>query len=161
MDYTQWYVYLMVYMKQALPGYSSLYLLFPISAAVKNEAMSQQQTAFISFDRVLEAPARPRAVEPEVEGVLDGILAAVGLFVLAPLLVLIALVIRLDSNGPALYRDPHGAEWQEVPDLQVPHHDRAGDGAVVQQATQGDPRVTRIGRILRKPAWMSCRSSSM
>ena len=24
------------------------------------------------------------------------------------------------------------------------------DGAVVQQATQGDPRVTRIGRILRK-----------
>jgi exopolysaccharide biosynthesis polyprenyl glycosylphosphotransferase len=113
--------------------------------------MSQQQTAFISFDQVLGAPARPRAVELEVEGVLDGILAAVGLFVLAPLLVLIALVIRLDSNGPALFTQTRtGLNGKKFRIYKFRTMTVQEDGAVVQQATQGDPRVTRIGRILRK-----------
>jgi putative colanic acid biosynthesis UDP-glucose lipid carrier transferase len=71
--------------------------------------------------------------------------------VLAPLLVLIALVIRLDSNGPALFTETrtelNGKKFRIYKFRTMTVQE---DGAVVQQATQGDPRVTRIGRILRK-----------
>ena len=39
-----------------------------------------------------------------VKEVVDRVLAAVGLLLLAPVLVLVALVVRLDSPGAALFR---------------------------------------------------------
>jgi exopolysaccharide biosynthesis polyprenyl glycosylphosphotransferase len=98
-----------------------------------------------------KALARPQRPELEAKSVLDGILAALGLFVLAPLLALIALVIRLDSNGPALFTQTRtGLNGKKFRIYKFRTMTVQEDGAVIQQATQGDPRVTRIGRILRK-----------
>ena len=77
--------------------------------------------------------------------------AAFALLTLAPLLAVIALLIRLDSQGPALFRQTrtglHGRQFRiyKFRTMRVQE-----DGAAVRQAIKGDPRVTRIGTFLRK-----------
>lgn len=77
---------------------------------------------------------------------------AVGLVASAPLMALIALAVRLDSKGPALYRQTrvgHGGRLFEVLKFRSMRMDaEAQNGA--QWAEENDPRVTRVGKALRK-----------
>ncbi len=89
-------------------------------------------------------------ITPEAKRLSDPILAGLGLLALAPLLVLVALAIAMDSPGPVLFRQTrtglHGRKFQilKFRSMRVQEN-----GPVVQQATWGDRRVTRVGRILR------------
>jgi lipopolysaccharide/colanic/teichoic acid biosynthesis glycosyltransferase len=83
---------------------------------------------------------------------LDLILAALALALLSPLLALAAVLIRLESRGPVLYRQRRvgrGGEPFELWKLRtmVPGAESMGAGIYV---VQGDPRITRIGRRLRR-----------
>jgi lipopolysaccharide/colanic/teichoic acid biosynthesis glycosyltransferase len=83
---------------------------------------------------------------------LDVLVAALGLIVSAPLLALAAVAIRLDGNGPILYRQRrvglYGREFELLKlRTMVPGSDPVGVGTVV---TRDDPRVTRSGRVLRR-----------
>lgn len=75
------------------------------------------------------------------------------LVLLAPLMLLTALAIRLESRGPALYRqERYGFDNRPIRVLKfrtmfVERCDPP-DGAVTP-ARRGDPRVTGLGRILR------------
>lgn len=76
--------------------------------------------------------------------------AAVGLILLAPALLAIALWIRIDSPGPALFRQRrvgrHGRHFDIYKFRTMA--DRPDDG---RQLTVGqDPRITRAGRFLRR-----------
>ena len=75
----------------------------------------------------------------------------VGLFA-APIALVTALAIRLESEGPILYRQERvglGGERFEVIKFRSMKHDAEKDcGAIWAQ--KGDPRVTRLGRIIRK-----------
>ena len=68
-----------------------------------------------------------------------------------PLLLLTALAVRLDSPGPVLYRQKriglHGKEFS-VYKIRSMRPDAESRGAV--WADKEDPRVTRVGRFLRK-----------
>jgi lipopolysaccharide/colanic/teichoic acid biosynthesis glycosyltransferase len=81
----------------------------------------------------------------------DVILSGAGLVVLSPLLLLIALMIRLTSPGPALYRaarigkDAIPFQLYKFRSMVV-DADRIGPAITVGQ----DPRVTPIGRMLRR-----------
>jgi lipopolysaccharide/colanic/teichoic acid biosynthesis glycosyltransferase len=83
---------------------------------------------------------------------LDLLIAGLGLVVTAPLLLLAAIVIRLDSRGPVLYRARRvgrdGVEF-ELLKLRTMHtgNDPVGVGTPVHA---GDPRVTRVGGFLRR-----------
>ena len=70
----------------------------------------------------------------------------------APLLPLIALAIKLDSPGPALFRQLRVGEGEklfQVAKFRTMRQDaEAATGAVWAQ--KNDPRVTRLGRFLRK-----------
>ena len=85
----------------------------------------------------------------------DRILASMILIMVAPVMAAIALLVKLDSPGPVFYRqNRHGFSKQPVGMLKfrsmyVDMCD-AADARSVRQATNGDPRVTRIGRILRR-----------
>jgi lipopolysaccharide/colanic/teichoic acid biosynthesis glycosyltransferase len=75
--------------------------------------------------------------------------AALALLLLAPLLVLLALWIKLDSKGPVLYRQ------ERVGRHGVPFHIHKfrtmKAGAAGLPLTVGeDPRITRAGRFLRR-----------
>ena len=81
----------------------------------------------------------------------DIVLGSVGLALLAPLLLLIALLVRLDSPGPALFRQRrHGFNQEEIVvwKFRTMRHE-AADATASRQVTADDDRVTRIGRFLR------------
>lgn len=84
--------------------------------------------------------------------VVEAVLAAAALAVLAPVLAVLALVVRLDSGGPALFRQwrvgRDGVPFQIVK-LRTMSDERLRAGAPLV-TTAGDPRVTRVGRWLRR-----------
>jgi len=99
----------------------------------------------------LEASARtPYATR--VKRVLDIVLAAAGLLVLSPLILLLALLVRLTSKGPAFYRQErvgrHGRRFTFTKLRTMVENAEAQTGPV--WAAADDPRVTPIGRVLRR-----------
>ena len=83
---------------------------------------------------------------------LDIAVAAVVLAITSPLLAIAALAIRLESPGPVLYRQRRvgrGGEPFELWKLRtmVPKAETMGAGVYV---LEGDPRITRVGRLLRR-----------
>ncbi len=82
----------------------------------------------------------------------DVVLAGLALLLLAPFMLLIALAIKLDSRGPVLFRQRrYGYNQQliEVYKFRSMFHDQR-DMDAQTQTRAGDPRVTRVGRIIRK-----------
>ncbi|NWG72387.1 MAG: exopolysaccharide biosynthesis polyprenyl glycosylphosphotransferase [Parvularculaceae bacterium] len=81
------------------------------------------------------------------------ILAATALLVfLAPLILLVALAIKLDSPGPVLYRQQRigrGGRPFEILKFRSMTVDAEKDG-VAAWAAKDDRRVTRVGRFIRK-----------
>ena len=87
-----------------------------------------------------------------VKAVEDRVLAALILLLLSPLMLLIALAVKLSSPGPVLYRQKrHGLGGQEIEvwKFRSMHLHRESDGKVTQ-ASADDARVTRVGRLLRR-----------
>ncbi len=81
---------------------------------------------------------------------MDVTVAGLGLLALAPLFLLLALMIRLDSSGPVLFcQTRKGLNGRAFRIYKFRTMRVLEDGAVVRQATRGDARVTRVGRILR------------
>ena len=82
----------------------------------------------------------------------DYVLAIGALAVAAVPMALIALAVRMDSPGPALFRQKRtGFNNRDfyVLKFRTMYHD-AADHTVKQQVKAGDPRVTRVGAILRR-----------
>ncbi len=103
--------------------------------------------------RVLKVQARPlNDAQRMQKAVLDLSGAAILLVVLAPFLLLIATAIIIDSRGPVLFRQPrlglNNRLFTMFKFRTMYHHqaDLHGD----MQATRDDPRVTRVGRFLRR-----------
>jgi exopolysaccharide biosynthesis polyprenyl glycosylphosphotransferase len=82
----------------------------------------------------------------------DFLLAAVLLLVLSPLLILVALVIRLSSKGPVIYVQEriglHSRPFRVFKFRSMV--DGAEDSSGPVWAAERDPRVTPIGRWLRR-----------
>ena len=80
----------------------------------------------------------------------DLLVSALALLVLAPLLLAIALAIRLDSRGPALFRQQrvgrHGVPFR-IHKFRTMGVDAAERGPAL--TVGADPRITRVGRLLR------------
>lgn len=83
-----------------------------------------------------------------VKRCIDLVGASVGLAVMSPLMLGIASVVRLESKGPALFRQPRlGRDGQVFEVLKFRTMAvGVGDGAV----GVGDPRLTRLGGPLRR-----------
>lgn len=136
--------------------------------------------AFVPFETVREPDATattkipinvvPRPRSERLNRLVNIVIAGAALFILSPLLLLIALVVKLTSRGPVLYAQPRvgiDRRWNSATAL---HDHRLRDlggeifkiykfrsmrldaennsGAV--WATKDDPRVTPVGRVLRK-----------
>jgi lipopolysaccharide/colanic/teichoic acid biosynthesis glycosyltransferase len=94
---------------------------------------------------------------------IDVVAAAVGLVLLAPLLAALAVVVKLDSRGPVLFAQTRvglggrpfrmwklrtmrdGADSEKAT---LAHLNRSGDARLFK--IPGDPRVTRVGRAVRR-----------
>jgi Undecaprenyl-phosphate glucose phosphotransferase len=82
----------------------------------------------------------------------DKLLGISLLIMLSPLMVLIAILIKLDSRGPIIFvqkRFGFNNEIIRVFKFRTMRSDRS-DPSGAQRTTRDDPRVTRLGRILRR-----------
>jgi lipopolysaccharide/colanic/teichoic acid biosynthesis glycosyltransferase len=105
---------------------------------------------------------RPAASYPVVKAAFDATAAAAGLVVLSPLLLAIAALVKLESKGPVLYRDRREGKGGHVFECLKFRTMCAGADALQRELSANnqvdgpqfkmasDPRVTRLGRILRK-----------
>lgn len=80
-------------------------------------------------------------------------LAALAILVASPVLALVALLVRLDSRGAILYRQTRVGERGRLFDLlkfRTMRADAEKGSGPVWASKLGDPRITRVGRVLRK-----------
>jgi putative colanic acid biosynthesis UDP-glucose lipid carrier transferase len=83
--------------------------------------------------------------------VIDVTLASLALAVLAPLLILVALAISVDSPGPVLFRQTRtGLNGRTFQIYKFRSMRVLEDGPEIRQACRGDARVTAVGHILRR-----------
>jgi putative colanic acid biosynthesis UDP-glucose lipid carrier transferase len=82
---------------------------------------------------------------------IDRLSAGAALLVLSPVLLSIALAIRLESKGPVIFRQPrHGKNNSIFYIWKFRTMTVTETGADVRQATIGDERITRLGCFLRR-----------
>ncbi len=82
----------------------------------------------------------------------DRVLGGIALVLAAPLLLIVAIAVRLDSPGPILFRQPREGFNNRpfhVYKFRSMYHGHA-QVENIAQAQRGDPRVTRVGRVLRR-----------
>lgn len=92
-----------------------------------------------------------RAPQLFAKRAIDVVLAAAGLALLAPVLAVIAALVRLDSPGPALFLQRRGgASGEPFKIYKFRTMTVMEDGLDLVQAQVDDRRVTRIGRVLRR-----------
>ena len=82
----------------------------------------------------------------------DVAIAATTLLVLAPLLLVVAIAIRLDSPGPVFFRQKrYGLDGREILVLKFRSMSVTEDGKqVFTAASRADARITRIGALIRR-----------
>jgi Undecaprenyl-phosphate glucose phosphotransferase len=90
-------------------------------------------------------------VEIGAKRVVDVVAATTILALTLPLLALIALLIRLESPGSVFFlQRRYGFNQRAFRIFKFRTMTTTDDGDVVRQATRNDPRITRIGRVLRR-----------
>jgi Undecaprenyl-phosphate glucose phosphotransferase len=102
------------------------------------------ETKIVNVSEVSLAPAAD-----QFKRVFDVCLATIALVALCIPMAVIALLVKLESPGPALFRQKrYGVDGQEIEIFKfrsmVVHSDNR-----VEQATRNDARVTRVGKVLR------------
>jgi Undecaprenyl-phosphate glucose phosphotransferase len=82
----------------------------------------------------------------------DHVVGAIILLLVSPVMALVALAVRLDSPGPVLFRQKRfgfNNERIDVFKFRSLYHHQA-DPLASKVVTKNDPRVTRVGRFIRK-----------
>src|SRR5262245_2284970 len=107
--------------------------------------------------RAVHAPAghqyriARKALGGTAKRLFDATAAAAALILLTPFFLLIALFVRLETRGPALYRQQRtGFRGRTFTILKFRTMRVMEASARVQQAQRDDGRVTRVGRVLRR-----------
>jgi putative colanic acid biosysnthesis UDP-glucose lipid carrier transferase len=86
-----------------------------------------------------------------VKRVSDIVLATAILILISPLLLAIAIGVKLSSPGPALFRQRrNGLDGSEITVYKFRSMRTMDNGPVVAQATKDDPRITPFGAFLRR-----------
>lgn len=89
--------------------------------------------------------------DPIFKRPLDVILAAIGLLVTAPLWGAVALAIWLDDGPPVFFRQPRIGRGEKTVRI-LKFRSMVRNPRMEVQAVQNDPRITRVGRVLRRMA---------
>ena len=116
---------------------------------------------------VVPSAARGSALDLAFKRVIDIVLATVGAAVLTPLWLVVALLIRISDHGPAFFKQTrvgkNGQPFtmykfrtmrvdaeQVKASLEAANRADLGAGNSVMFKMRDDPRITRVGRVLRK-----------
>jgi Undecaprenyl-phosphate glucose phosphotransferase len=108
-------------------------------------------TTDIGLARAVDLKRAPlKAWERGLKSAVDFVIAAFALLLFAPLLLGVAVLIKLDSPGPVLFWQTRiGFNGQRFRIVKFRTMRTLEDGDIVRQAARNDDRVTRVGRWLR------------
>ncbi len=86
-----------------------------------------------------------------VKALEDYVLASVCLMLFLPAMAVIAVLIKLDSKGPILFRQRrHGSNHKIIGVFKFRTMTVLEDGDQIKQATKNDKQITRVGKFLRR-----------
>ena len=114
---------------------------------------AEQETAEVAGLKLLSLAHRPiREPQRLVKSAIDFAVATSAILLLSPLLLAIAAAIKLDSDGPILFRQRrHGLGDRLFDVLKFrTMYCNLGDPHGANQTKRDDPRVTRVGALLRR-----------
>jgi Undecaprenyl-phosphate glucose phosphotransferase len=129
--------------------------LLPISAKLLPDAQVRTLTNYASSagQRVLsiEIQRAPFSItERIVKRAMDAALALLAIVIFLPVMIVSAAAIKLEGPGPVIFRQSRkGFNGQKFVMLKFRTMTVQENGEVVTQAARYDPRVTRIGKLLR------------
>lgn len=89
-------------------------------------------------------------VESPLRRCFDCLFASVALLVTAPLMVLVALLVYVDSPGPILFRQGRTGRYRELFTLYKFRSMRVAANTGPSLTVDGDTRITRVGALLRR-----------
>lgn len=98
----------------------------------------------------IDAPAG-KAKTPQGTRIFDLLISITGLILFSPLMLLIALLVKVSSKGPVFYRQERvgkGGKPFTMYKFRSMRPDAEKDGPALSR--RNDPRITRAGRVLRK-----------
>ena len=123
-----------------VPDFSSMMLL--------NQSISQiEQFPAIYLN---ETPISSHPAAALGKELFDRGLALIALIILFPVMLSVAIAVKLSSPGPVFFRQPrHGCNGLVILVWKF-RSMRQHDDKAVTQATRGDPRITRVGAFLRR-----------
>jgi len=81
----------------------------------------------------------------------DIVLAVIAIALTTPIMLGVAIAVATTSPGPVLFRQRrYGLDGREIEVWKFRSMRAQDDGAVIRQATREDPRITNVGRWIRK-----------
>jgi Undecaprenyl-phosphate glucose phosphotransferase len=124
-----------------------------LSAHTNKLQFRPRSYSYIGSVPVLDVFDRPIADwDVVMKWLFDKIVGGLALLAALPAMAIVAIAIRLDSRGPVLFRQKRygfNNELIEVFKFRSMHVE-ATDATASKLVTKGDPRVTRVGRFIRK-----------
>ena len=86
-----------------------------------------------------------------VKRVSDIVIASIILLLISPILLALALGVKLSSPGPIIFRQRrNGLDGEEIIVYKFRSMKAQDNGPVVRQATKNDPRITHFGAFIRR-----------
>jgi Undecaprenyl-phosphate glucose phosphotransferase len=124
-----------------------------ISGAAGKLKLSRGAYRYIGKLPLLSAFERPLSGwDAIMKSAVDRVIAAMAIIALAPVMAIVALAVKWESKGPAIFKQKRfgfNNQLVEVYKFRSMYTDMADAGAA-KLVTKDDPRVTRVGRIIRK-----------
>ncbi|MBD3844834.1 undecaprenyl-phosphate glucose phosphotransferase [Bosea sp. SSUT16] len=124
-----------------------------LSAHMSKLRFRPRSYSYLGAVPVLDVFDRPIADwDIVVKWLFDKFVGTLALIALSPVMLATAIAIKLDSKGPVFFRQKRygfNNEIVEVLKFRSLRHEMT-DHAAAKQVTKDDPRVTRVGRFIRK-----------
>jgi Undecaprenyl-phosphate glucose phosphotransferase len=124
-----------------------------LSAHTSKLRLRPRSYSYIGSVPVLDVFDKPIADwDLVLKGFFDRVVGALLLLLVSPVLLLTAIAVKLDSRGPVFFRQKRygfNNELIEVFKFRSMYVDQS-DAAAAKLVTKDDPRVTRVGRLIRK-----------
>lgn len=124
-----------------------------LSAHASRLRLRPRSYSYLGSVPVLDVMDRPIADwDIVLKWLFDKVVGSFALVLLSPVLVATAIAVKLDSKGPVLFRQKRygfNNDLIEVFKFRSMYVDQA-DATAAKLVTKDDPRVTRVGRFIRK-----------
>ena len=124
-----------------------------LSAHTNKLQFRPRSYSYIGSVPVLDVFDRPIADwDVVMKWLFDKIVGGLALLAALPLMAIVAIAVRLDSRGPILFKQKRYGFNNELIEVYKfrSMYVEATDATAAKLVTKGDPRVTRVGRFIRK-----------